>query len=427
MTARRRLLWMLACAALAVLVAGAAAVRWLNHLDEAPLPAQGTAPSTDPAVVERGAYLARVGNCIACHSAPGGAPLAGALAVQTPFGAIYSSNLTPDADTGLGLWTAEEFWRALHNGRSRDGRLLYPAFPYTSFTQLTREDSDALFAFLRSVPTVRQAPPAHELAFPANSQGALALWRALYFRPGSPPHDEAQPPQWNRGAYLVRAVAHCAACHTPRNALGGLRGSADLTGAWLPGGRWYAPSLVDPAEASLAAWPPEEAAALLASGVSRHGSVSGPMAEVVFTGLQYLDAGDLDAMVGYLRALEQRPARKAPVHAAPPAVLERGREVYAQHCAQCHGRQGEGRGGFVALAGRRAVTLEHADNLVQMLVHGGYAPATRGNPRPHGMPPFAQQLSDADMAAVLSYIRSAWGNQASAVNAMDIHRARERR
>lgn len=418
----------------ALCLAGAAAwmaVVVLNRLDEAPLPAhEATVPATAQ-VIARGRYLARVGNCMACHTARGGREYAGGEGVQTPFGVVRAPNLTPHAANGLGAWTAAEFWRALHNGRARDGRLLYPAFPYQSYTHVTREDSDAIFAYLRSLEAVDSPRLAHALRFPYNTQAALAVWRALYFRPGggpAPAAPSAPNAQLNRGAYLVQGLGHCGACHTPRNALGAPLAGAPLAGGMVAGQGWYAPALDMPAEAGLAQWPAGEAAALLQTGVSPRAGVSGPMAEVVFHSLQHWSDADIGAALAYLQALAQRPAPERALDAPSQAVLQRGGRLYERHCLDCHGRQGEGQpGAFASLAGNRAVLLRDPTNLVQVVLHGGYAPATAGNPRPHGMPPFIQTLSDEEVADVLSYIRNAWGNRADKVDTITANRVRERR
>jgi len=400
----------------------------LNRLDEAPLPShEVTVPATDK-VIARGRYLARVGNCIACHTDRGGPAYAGGRGVETPFGVIYAPNLTPDEATGLGAWTAAQFWRAMHNGRSRDGRLLYPAFPYLNYTHVTREDSDAIYAFLRSLAPVQRASPPHALRFPFNTQAALAVWRALFFRPGPLPAQREQSASWNRGAYLVQGLGHCAACHTPRNAWGAPLADAPLRGGLIPVQNWYAPALDAPHEAGVADWPANEVVALLRTGVSPRAGVSGPMAEVVFQSLQYWSDGDVQAATTYLQALPPRKAPAPAVSRPSEAVLARGGKLYEQHCASCHGRQGEGEAGaFPPLAGNRAVLLQDPTNLVRVVLQGGYLPATQGNPRPHGMPPFMQTLADEDIADVLSFIRNAWGNAAAKVDTITVYRARERR
>jgi mono/diheme cytochrome c family protein len=226
----------------------------------------------------------------------------------------------------------------------------------------------------------------------------------------------------------VQGLGHCAACHTPRNVFGAPREGAAFRGGLIPVQNWYAPALNSAREAGVADWPVEDAVALFKHGISPQAAVSGPMAEVVFRSLQYLSDIDLRAMTVYLRSLPVVEEPRMPVAASPPAALDSGRGVYRQHCVQCHGEQGEGvRGAFPPLAGNRAVMLPNATNLVRVVLQGGYLPATAGNPRPHGMPPFMQSLRDEEIAAVLSYIRNAWGNQAPRVDTIDVYRAREGR
>ncbi|ART52099.1 alcohol dehydrogenase [Acidovorax carolinensis] len=427
----KRILWTLFFT-VALLALGTAVVAALNLRGEDALPAESQslsqARTATPELVARGEYLARVGNCMACHTVQGGAPYAGGRGIDTPFGVIHTSNLTPDKATGIGNWSAAEFWRALHNGRSRDGRLLYPAFPYPNYTLVAREDSDAIFAYLQSLPAVAQANRPHALRFPYNTQAALAVWRAVFFAPGAPQAEPTQTAEYNRGAYLVNGLGHCTACHTPRNALGATSDAKAFTGGLIPVQNWYAPALNAAHEAGVKEWRTDDVVALLKTGVAPKGSVTGPMAEVVFRSTQYLSDADAQAMAVYLRALPQQ-APVATAGAKPSAAtLERGAKVYEQHCAQCHGDQGEGKpGAFPALAGNRAVMLQDPTNLVRVVLQGGYLPATAGNPRPHGMPPFQQTLSDEDVAAVTTFVRNSWGNQAPGVGTIEVYRARERR
>jgi mono/diheme cytochrome c family protein len=403
----------------------AALVLALNLRDESNDAAP--APAATPELLARGAYLARLGNCAACHTTRGGTPYAGGRGIDTPFGTVYSSNLTPDAQTGLGRWSASDFWRALHNGRSQDGGLLYPAFPYTSYTAVTRADSDALYVYLQSLPATAQAATPHALRWPFSTQPALAVWRALYFQPGVQQADPQQSAEWNRGAYLVRGLGHCGACHTARNALGASSGELDLAGGLIPMQNWYAPSLASPHEAGVAGWPLEDVVRLLQTGVAPGVTVRGPMAEVVRQSMQYWSADDLGAVATYLQALPQTTSTP-PLRDLPPTpgrMLERGAQLYDRHCAQCHGAQGQGVvGAYPPLAGNRAVTMANTANLVQTVLNGGFAPATAGNPRPYGMPPFVLVLDDSDIAAVLTHIRSAWGNQAQGVTELDVNRMR---
>ena len=415
----------LATAGLSVaLVAGGIWV--LNRLDEAPLPHAERVTTTASLDIARGRYLARAGNCLACHTRQGGVAFAGGRGIETPFGVIYAPNLTPDRETGIGAWSASEFWRALHNGRSRDGRLLSPAFPYPSYTRVTREDSDAIFAFLQSLPPVVQPGVPSRVRFPFNTQAALAVWRALYFRPGVFEPVPSRSAEWNRGAYLVQGLGHCAACHSPRNAMGAVSTDGRLSGGMAAG--WYAPALNTSNEGGVAEWPRQDVVMLMGAGRSPRAAVSGPMAEVVYHSLQYLSDADLQAMADYLQALPPTDKVAAPRRPPSPASMQRGRATYERQCVQCHGGEGQGDPeAFPPLAGNRAVMLENPVNLVHMVLRGGYLPATGGNPQPHGMPPFLQRLSDAEVADVLSYIRNAWGNAASRVDTIDVHRAREGR
>ena len=406
-------LGVLICVAVILLV-------WRNFRDEDAHPS-AVADFAQEEFIARGAYLARVGHCAGCHTARGGAPYAGGYGVQTPFGTVYASNLTPDPETGIGDWTSDDFWRALHNGRSKDGRFLYPAFPYPNYTQVTREDADAIYAYLRSLEPVHAPNQAHSLRFPYRTQFALGVWRALYFAPGVYEPDDAQSDEWNRGAYLVKGFGHCSACHAGRNTLGASH--EQLDGGPLPVQGWYAPSLQSAREAGVAHWEPERIVALLRDGVTAGASVIGPMAEVVHGSTQYYSEADLNAMAAYLKTLpmdDPPPANFDPVRRSHYA---RGERIYADHCADCHGEQGEGvRGMYPALADNRAVTLDTPTNVVSAVLRGGFPPTTAGNPRPFGMPPYATLLSDEDIAAVVSYIRNAWGNQASSVTAWEVQR-----
>jgi len=411
-----------AAALCVVLLCGAALVAWLNVRGEAPL--TDAAAAITPAAIERGAYLARAGNCKSCHTVAGGADYAGGRRIDTPFGAIVSSNITPDVQTGIGAWSSAEFWRAMHHGRSKGGRLLYPAFPYPSFTTVSREDSDALYAYLRSAPPVVRANESHSLRFPYNTQAALAVWRALFFKAAPFEPDARQSSAWNRGKYLAQGLGHCAACHSGRNFLGGTSTSADSGGSLMPDGAWYAPSLADPDEAGLQHASRESIVRLLRDGVSGSASVAGPMTEVVAGSTQYLAPADLDAMTQYLASLPLRKQQRAEFRSADLDVFKRGERLYGQHCAACHGDQGEGVPGiYAALAGNRAVTLSAPNNLVQVIRQGGFAPSTPGNPRPFGMPPFKQVLSNEDIAAVATFIRQSWGNQAAPVPTLEVMRA----
>lgn len=387
---------------------------------------QTTKPSSD--VIARGEYLARAGDCTACHTAPEGKLFAGGRSMPTPFGTIYTTNITPDPETGIGKWTADDFYKTMHEGRLPDGGLLYPAMPYASYTKVSREDSDAIFAYLRSVPPVRQENREHDLRFPYNNRSLILGWRTLYFKEGEFKPDTAKSDEWNRGAYLVEGLGHCGMCHSPINALGGTSESEAFKGGLIPMQDWYAPSLTSNKEAGLGDWSIEEISDLLQKGVSHRGVVYGPMAEVVYNSLQYMTDADIKAMSVYLKSIAQdeaQPPAETLSSSEASLLVSLGKTVYDAQCASCHGVNGEGKPPhYPPLAGNQSIQMESAVNPIRMVLNGGYPPGTAKNPMPYGMPPFAVSLSDNEVAAVVTYIRTAWGNRGTAVSASDANRLR---
>ena len=384
-----------------------------------PQVAKGTAPNATTQVIDKGEYLARAGDCVACHTTPGGQEFAGGRAMPTPFGNLYVPNITPDEETGIGTWNADEFYRMMHTGVSRDGTLLYPAMPFASYTKVTREDSDAIYAYLMSVPPAKQKNRPHELRFPYNQRELLVGWRTLYFREGEYKPSPDKSAQWNRGAYLVQGLGHCAMCHTAVNALGGSSESKAFEGGMIPNQNWYAPSLTSNREAGLGNWSIKDISDLLQTGVSHRSTVYGPMAEVTYNSLQYLSDEDVQAMAVYLKELPQRDSEPPPTSQArlvSPNVMEVGRRVYAKQCAMCHGDEGKGHPpSYPPLAGNQSITMSSPVNSLRMVLNGGYPPGTKKNPRPHGMPPFSHVLNDDEVAAVVTYIRVAWENSGTPV------------
>ncbi len=383
----------------------------------------------EQALVTKGEYSARAGDCIACHTNPGGALFAGGRPMATPFGTIYSSNITPDRETGIGAWTTDQFYGTMHTGRFPDGGLIYPVMPFGSYTKVTRADSDAIFAYLRSVPPVHQPNRPNDLRFPYNNRQLILGWRTLFFNEGEYQPDPSKSAEWNRGAYLVEGLGHCAMCHSPINALGGSSESKAFEGGLIPMQNWYAPSLTSNKEAGLGEWSIEEIVDLLRNGVSHRGAVYGPMAEVTFNSLQYFTDADIRATAIYLKSLGQG-SPLAPEGSAIPApesslLLSFGQTVYETHCASCHANDGRGMPpDYPPLAGNPSIQMESSVNPVRMVLNGGFPPGTKGNPMPYGMPPFAQTLSDDEVAAVVTYIRGAWGNRGSAVSAREANELR---
>jgi mono/diheme cytochrome c family protein len=380
-------------------------------------------------LVKRGEYLARAGDCIACHTAPEGRTFAGGRAMPTPFGTLFSSNITPDRETGIGKWSADDFYITMHRGRFPDGGLIYPAMPFASYTKVTREDSDAIFAYLKSIPPVNQKNREHDLRFPYNNRQLILGWRTLYFTEGEYRPDSSKSAEWNRGAYLVEGLGHCSMCHSPINVLGGTSQSDAFKGGLIPMQNWYAPSLTSNREAGLGDWSIKDITDLLKTGVSARGVVYGPMAEVVHNSLQYLTDEDTKAMAVYLKSIAE-PASPPPAGSKLPTtesslLISLGKTVYDARCASCHGAQGEGKPPhWPPLANNQSIEMESAVNAIRMVLNGGYPPSTEGNPRPYGMPPFAGLLSDNEVAAVVSYIRTAWGNRGAPVSAREANELR---
>ena len=374
------------------------------------------------AEAQRGLYLARAGDCIACHTKPGGQLFAGGLAMPTPFGTLFSPNITPDTASGIGTWSADSFYAMMHTGRSPDGGLLYPAMPFGSYTKVTRADSDAIFAYLRTVPPAPAANKPNELRFPYDNRSLILGWRTLFFTEGTYAPDATKSADWNRGAYLAEGLGHCAMCHSAVNALGGNSQSKAFQGGLIPMQNWYAPSLTSDKEAGLGDWSVAEISAYLRDGVSHRGAAYGPMAEVIYDSLQYLTPADAGAMAVYIKSLAEGEPPDQPDSAVPDSegslLMNYGKTVYDTHCASCHGATGLGmKPQYPQLAGNQSIQMDEAVNPIRMVLNGGFPPGTAGNPMPYGMPPFAQSLSDNEIAAVVSYIRGAWGNHGSVVTA----------
>lgn len=388
-----------------------------------PVESTGTSVGAVPdAIIARGAYLAAAGNCISCHTRPGGAPYSGGVAFQTPFGTIYSTNITPEATTGIGRWTAADLRRAMQEGYAADGSKLFPAFPYTSFTKVTDGDVTAIFAFLRTVPQVHYSPPRN--SFIMNLRWPLKLWDKMFFTPGRFAPDATKSTQWNRGGYLVEGLGHCNACHSPRNSA-----MAELPGKAYEGGaiqemvtegrnrRWSAVNLTS-AKTGLAAWSVEDLTKYLHNGYSLRGGTFGPMNEVITNSLSKLDVEDVRAMATYIKSL---PALEEPSDPVPFERVKAGSGIYKDRCENCHSASGRG-GMFSAppLVGSAVVQATDPASLINVILYGPHFPSNFSSNSWETMQPYATAISDEQIAAVSNYIRNSWGNHAPQVTASDV-------
>jgi mono/diheme cytochrome c family protein len=368
--------------------------------------AQNTVLADD--AVARGAYLARAGDCVSCHTAPGGAPYAGGYRLDTPFGYLLAPNITPDAATGIGRWSADDFHRALHQGVNQRGQDMYPVMPFDFYTRVTREDSDAIYAYLRSVPAVNNAVVVNHLRFPFNQRWSMAVWRELYFSEISYQPDPAKSAAWNRGAYLVEGLGHCSACHSPRNALGGIEKDKAYSGATVDG--WFALNLTSELHTGLGQWTVAEIATYLKTGaVAGKTTALGPMALVVKNSTSQMTDTDLAAMATYLKDIPPSSTLRQGKPVPDPSRAA-GAALYLEHCAGCHQAGGRGLPGvFPPLAGNGVVLASDPADILKVVLHGV---AAQGKYVP--MPAFASQLSDAQVADLANYLRTSWGNGALA-------------
>jgi mono/diheme cytochrome c family protein len=357
--------------------------------------------------VKRGEYLARAGDCVSCHTAKSGAPYAGGLRMDTPFGYLLTPNITPDPATGIGRWSSDDFYRAMHDGVNKRGQDMFPVMPFDFYTKVTREDSDAIYQYLRTLKPVRNSVDINHLRFPFNQRWSMAVWRELYFSDAAFKPDPAKSAAWNRGAYLVEGLGHCSSCHSPRNALGGIEKNKAFTGATIDG--WFALNLTSNLHTGLGKWTVADIAAYLKTGAIKDRTTTfGPMAEVVQNSLSYLTDDDLKAMAEYLKSLPVNSSLRTG-KPAPSESRQRGAALYLDHCAGCHQAMGRGIPGvFPPLAGNGAVIAPDPADILKVVLggipaRGGYIP----------MPSFAGQLSDQQIADIANYARTSWGNTAT--------------
>lgn len=386
-------------------------------------PAVIQTPPADASAVERGRYLTTLGDCAACHTARGGKPFAGGFPLNTQFGVIYSTNITPDQDTGIGAWTSEQFRRALQEGKDDQGKNLYPAMPYPYFSHVSPSDIEAMRAYLMTVPAVRQEAQVNALAFPFNIRFLVKVWNLLNVRRGAFQPLATQPAEWNRGAYLVNALGHCGACHTPKNILGG-----DMRAKPLQGGEvdnWYAANLNGGARAGLKAWSANDIVVYLRSGSNAYAEASASMQEVVEVSTSKMSDADLHAIGVYLKSLPETPERA--VDPLDQQMMASGEAIYVDQCAACHAPDGSGVPGlFPPLRGNPGVQQTSATTLAHAILTGAQAAATPVKPSQPAMPAFAWKLTDDEIAAVSTYIGNSWGNAVKPVSPADVAKLRAR-
>ncbi len=384
----------------------------------------GTPPMFSQIV--RGRYLVDVGDCTGCHTAEGGQPFAGGRPIPTPFGTIYSANITPDTDTGIGKWSNADFWDAMHDGESVKRGRLYPAMPYPWYTRLDHDDVLAIKAYLDTLPPVRNDVNDPDLPWPLSWRSvALWAWDEMFFEPGVLGADRQKPAEWNRGAYLVEGPGHCGACHSPKNFMGAVKKAHRFEGGAAEG--WFASSLEPAKGEGLGDWSVDDVVRYLKTGENDRTRAMGAMKDVVEKSTSHLQDDDLHAMAVYLKSLpadnEQRPQRASDDR----DLLDRGRLVYVDQCAGCHMDKGEGlKGVFPALAGNSALHAGDATSLARIVLEGGHSAMTAGRPEGFGMPGFAGKLSNADIAAVLTYLRANFGNQAAGVSESKVADVRDK-
>lgn len=401
-----------------------------------------------PTLVDQGRYLATAGDCVSCHTRPGGQPFSGGLALKTPFGTLYSPNITPDKETGIGGWTEEQFARALHAGVGGNGDHLYPVFPYTAYTKITDEDVHAIFAYIQSLQPVSYTPPKNEMKFPFSIRALMIGWKKLYFHEGRYAADASKPAEWNRGAYLVQGLAHCGTCHTPRNALGGENASLTFTGGtYLDEIRdvvedqaitpqegvvrpWSSVNLTS-SPAGIGNWSVDEIALYLKTGHTPYAGAFGPMSVVVDNSTKLLSDPDLHAIAVYLKSLP--PAVQAPAEKIPDDKVKAGEIVYTTRCGDCHLPTGLGIAPSPTvdptkvsppLVGNAIVQAPDPASLINVILYGAHEAHQEGAwPK---MPGFQNEVGfdDDQIAALCDYLRASWGNQGGAVTAAMVAKQR---
>jgi len=427
--------WAIAVVVVIVVIAGGIAI-FVNSKPSSPFEGVAELPTVTPQDAE---YTQRLADCVACHSTPDGQPFAGGLKMGSPLGAIYSTNITPDKDTGIGNYTLADFDLALRHGIARDGHRLYPAMPYPSYAKLTDDDVKKLYAyFMNSVKPVNQANKPTEIPSPMNQRWPLALWNVVFAPGGTYKPDASQDAMWNRGAYLVQSLGHCGACHTERGAAFNEVALDQSSSSYLGGAMldlWRAPDLRQDADLGLGKWSEQDIVDFLKTGHNTHATVFGSMLDAFNNSTTYMSDDDLKAIAHYLKSL---PAGSSSQPAWQPdattvatlnggGALPTGAGTYLQQCQSCHGRDGMGRANLLPpLAGSATVIDQDPTSVINILLNGGGRIVQQGQtPDSYRMTPFRVLLKDQDIADVATFIRSAWGNKAPAVTAAQVKAIRD--
>lgn len=410
---------------------------FVNRTPTSPLENEQPAAVT-PELVKRGEYVARLGDCVACHSVPGGAPFAGGYEMATPMGSIFTTNITPDPETGIGRYSLAEFDRAIRSGVAADGHRLYPAMPYPSYSKFSDEDIRALYAFfMNEVEPANQKNQDSKIPWPLNMRWPIALWNGVFAPQEAYQNKPDQDALWNRGAYIVQGPGHCGSCHTPRGVAMNEKGLDEtsplyLSGALLDG--WYAPSLRQDHNTGLGRWSEQEIVQYLKIGRNVHSVVTGTMTEAFNNSTQYMTDDDLAGIARYLASLPGDPSRDGPAwdpaqaRALTAADMEKpGATTYVAKCSSCHGLDGKGQGQWMPPLAGASSSLSHENaTIINLTLNGSERVVAQGIPDAYRMPPYRNQLNDQEMAEVLTFVRTAWGNHGGAVTPQEVAELRER-
>ena len=360
--------------------------------------------------VAGGRYQAILGDCMGCHTAPGGRPFAGGAPLQTPFGTMVAPNITPDKDTGIGTWSEADFRRAVQGGVSPGGKLLYPAMPYPAYAKMSDDDIAKLYSYMQSVEPVRRAVRSNLLRWPFNIRALMRGWNMLYFRPAGYAPEDGKSAQWNRGAYIVTGPGHCGACHTAKTMLGA-DSSQPLGGASLQG--WFAPDITADGARGIGGWSAGDIVAYLKTGHNAYSMASGPMAEAIEASTSKMTDGDLQAIAVYLKDVPGYPNQAPAALAASDPHMKAGQAIYEDNCMGCHNADGKGQKDiFPPLNGNPVVRQASAETLARVVLAGTQSADVKTAPTQSAMPSFAWRLDDQEVADVLTYVRSSWGGAA---------------